>query len=117
MVIVVGRAAAERAKQFLWSRPDTRRSPPTRIWPVGDARVLRDAQRLVQVRLVENIPQSADHLAVGLRLICHPDLDRAQPQCEGAVAAVQQGGPDRGRPHELAPAPNRRPNAPLEHWW
>src|SRR5260370_41011606 len=38
------RAAAERAKQLLLSRPDSRRSPPTRRWPPGDARVLHGGQ-------------------------------------------------------------------------
>src|SRR5262245_18518390 len=36
-------------------------SAPARVWPVGDARVLRDAQHLVQVRFVKDVPQPADH--------------------------------------------------------
>src|SRR5260221_11737301 len=63
-VIVVGREAAERVKRFLLSRPDTRRSPPTRIWPAGDARVLGDAQRLGHGRRRRDMPHTAGPAAV-----------------------------------------------------
>ena len=41
-----------------------------------DAGILRDTQGVVQVRLVQHIPEPADDLAVGLRLIPHHHLDR-----------------------------------------
>jgi hypothetical protein len=64
--------------------------------------VLGDAQGLVQVRLIENIPKPADDLAIGLCLVCNHQLDRSQHKREKPVAAAQQRGLYGGRTNEIA---------------
>ena len=60
--------------------------------PERCAGVLGDAQGLVQVWLIENIPKPIDDLAIGLCLVCNHQLDRSQHKGEKRVAAAQQRG-------------------------
>src|SRR5262249_22988916 len=58
------RPARPRGSATAWIRPE--RYPG----------ILRDAQGLVQVRFVENVPEPDNDLAIGLRVIDHHNLDR-----------------------------------------
>jgi hypothetical protein len=61
-----------------------------------------DAQGLVQLRLIENIPKPIDDLAIGLCLVCDHELDRSQHKGEKRVAAAQQRRLYGGRTNEIA---------------
>ena len=64
--------------------------------------VLWKAQRFVQVRIVKNIPEMIDDLAISPKLIRKHKLDRSQHECEKCVVAVQQRGFYRRRTDEIA---------------
>jgi len=52
--------------------------PPRRAWPGYDPAVLRKAQRLIQMRLVEYVPNSHYGLAISLRIIGKHARDLSQ---------------------------------------
>jgi hypothetical protein len=49
-------------------------------------------QCFVQVRIVKNVPEMIDDLAISAKLIRKHKLDRSQHECEKCVVAVQQRG-------------------------
>jgi len=59
-------------------------------------------QRFVQVRIVKNVPEMIDDLAISPKLIRKHKLDRSQHECEKCVVAVQQHGFYRRRTDEIA---------------
>jgi hypothetical protein len=59
-------------------------------------------QRFVQVRIVKNVPEVIDDLAISPKLIRKHKLDRSQHECEKCVVAVQQRGFCRRRTDEIA---------------
>src|SRR5258708_5164183 len=64
--------------------------------------VLWKPQRFVQVRIVKNVPEMIDDLAISPKLIRKHKLDRSQHECEKCVVAVQQHGFYRRRTDEIA---------------
>jgi hypothetical protein len=64
--------------------------------------VLWKPQRFVQVRIVKNVPEMIDDLAISPKLIRKHKLDRPQHECEKCVVAVQQHGFYRRRTDEIA---------------
>src|SRR5260370_37415492 len=64
--------------------------------------VLWKPQRFVQVRIVKNVPEMIDDLAISPKLIRKHKLDRSQHDCEKCVVAVQQHGFYRRRTDEIA---------------
>ena len=54
------------------------------------AGVLGGAQGLVQVRVIEDVPEPSYDLSISLRLIRNHMLDRPQDEGEQRVAAIQQ---------------------------
>ncbi len=59
-------------------------------------------QRFVQLRIVKNVPEMIDDLAISPKLIRKHKLDRSQHECEKCVVAVQQRGFYRRRTDEIA---------------
>ena len=59
-------------------------------------------QRFVQLRIVKNVPEMIDDLAISPKLIRKHKLDRSQHECEKCVVAVQQHGFYRRRTDEIA---------------
>jgi hypothetical protein len=59
-------------------------------------------QRFVQVRIVKNVPEMIDDLAISPKLIRKHKLDCSQHECEKRVVAVQQHGFYRRRTDETA---------------
>src|SRR6266446_6300176 len=64
--------------------------------------VLWKPQRFVQVRIVKNVPEMIDDLAISPKLIRKHKLDRSQHECQKCVVAVQQHGLYRRRTDEIA---------------
>jgi hypothetical protein len=64
--------------------------------------VLWKPQRFVQMRIVKNVPEMIDDLAISPKLIRKHKLDRSQHECEKCVVAVQQHGFYRRRTDEIA---------------
>src|SRR5262249_25067658 len=64
--------------------------------------VLWKPQRFVQVRIVKNVPEMIDDLAISPKLIRKHKLDRSQHECEKCLVAVQQHGFYRRRTDEIA---------------
>jgi hypothetical protein len=64
--------------------------------------VLWKPQRFVQLRIVKNVPEMIDDLAISPKLIRKHKLDRSQHECEKCVVAVQQRGFYRRRTDEIA---------------
>ena len=52
-------------------------------------------QRFVQVRIVKNVPEMIDDLAISPKLIRKHKLDRSQHECEKCVVAGSSGVPVR----------------------
>jgi hypothetical protein len=68
----------------------------------GHPGVLWKLQRFVQVRIVKNVPEMIDDLAISPKLIRKHKLDRSQHEYEKCVVAVQQHGFYPGRTDEIA---------------
>src|SRR6266508_3007213 len=64
--------------------------------------VLRKPPHYVQLRIVKNVPEIIDDLAISPKLIRKYKLDRSQHECEKCVVAVQQRGFYRRRTDEIA---------------
>src|SRR6266511_3999405 len=64
--------------------------------------VLWKPQRFVQLRIVKNVPEMIDDLAISPKPIRKHKLDRSQHECEKCVVAVQQRGFYRRRTDEIA---------------
>jgi hypothetical protein len=64
--------------------------------------VLWKPQRFIQLRIVKNVPEMIDDLAISSKLIRKHKLDRSQHECEKCVVAVQQRGFYRRRTDEIA---------------
>src|SRR6266566_4963802 len=102
------------SSRLSWSRRNYLRSPrissaarPSRLKSkAGPAErhpgVLWKPQRFVQVRIVKNVPEMIDDLAISPKLIRKHKLDRSQHECEKCVVAVQQHGFYRRRTDEIA---------------
>ena len=64
--------------------------------------VLWKPQRFIQLRIVKNVPEMIDDLAISSKLIREHKLDRSQHECEKCIVAVQQRGFYRRRTDEIA---------------
>ena len=60
------------------------------VWSEGYAGVLPDPQSLVQMRVVKDIPEKIDHLAIAPKLIRKHKLYSSQHEREKRVIAMQQ---------------------------
>ena len=78
------------------------------IWPKRSAGILWDSQGLVQVRVVEDVPEPTYYLMIRQRLICHHKLDLSQREYRKHVAAALQGRSYGGRLDEFSYSRNRR---------
>jgi hypothetical protein len=71
------------------------------VWSEGYAGVLPDPQSLAQMRVVKDIPEKMDHLAIAPKLIRKHKLDSSQHEREKRVIAMQQRLLYRRGPHEI----------------
>src|SRR6266446_9922965 len=78
------------------------------IWSERDAGILWEPQGLVEMRVIEHVPEPSYDLSIRQRLISNHALHRPQRKCEKRVAAALQCRSYRGRMDELTYSRNRR---------
>src|SRR5438094_9738892 len=67
-----------------------RESTPLWVWSERHAGVLGDSQGLVQVRVIEDVPEPIDRFAMRPRVIAEHALDLSHCKRENCVAAALQ---------------------------